>query len=591
VRAVLLAAVLVLSSQLAHADRGATFIDDDAAVVARIDVGPLYQLLDLGARAGGDLANLTAILGTASRFKLGHNLLTHKGYRQAGFDERRPIWLQLGAIDKRKVEGAFAHLATAHDWTNKTLRKSPKAVWRSRLIIPIRNRKRAQQTLAKLLGAVATMEPVSSKSGERLAVLVGERPRKSAEVVARLRRAKVTYIGWAQPLDAYLALRVVRGYAVIEVVGTFAGVPLVWARDRKKLLGGMAPIRRRKGGFSVRTRNRRALTQPGVHLWIGSANSTTAMMAIGLTDRLRTIAAHLPQSKARGQRAGKREPDCVALEALGEKGQVRELLVSIRPHKRRLELDFGWLLRKVDWVQAMHRPGNEIAAPGADKSVATATAFLGHGDRLAKLWRPAPLARGLASGLRALVACPGGSFSLFALLRWPELAAAFVADLRATNPTAKRITEHLHSPALAIKVPANPSRESGIMAFDAALADNEARQEAAELFVQAFGASRKGDGYRLWGNGRYTPFARDERVGFALGPESAAWYSKLPAGKPSKSLARAWIDVPGLIAPLARSIPQLEGLARLARTSLGKANLDLRLDGHVLRATAVIEVQ
>ncbi|MBT8491492.1 MAG: hypothetical protein KJO07_00415 [Deltaproteobacteria bacterium] len=583
------AGLVVLTSQTASAERATWLLDDDAAVVARIDVEPLYQLVDLAARSGDQLSRSIALVGTASRFKLGLNLLQRAGFKAAGFDERRPMWLQLGAIDGERVDRAFEHLAGASDWTPKVLRKSPKAVWRSRWIIPIRDRRKAKKTLVSLLGTVAELQPVYPKNRERLALLVGERPRKSADVVARLTRKGVATIGWAPQLDAYVTLRFGRRHAVVDIIGTFAGVPLVWARDRKKLIGAIARFGPRRSSFSLKDKARRSLTRKGVHLWVGSEAAGAALKAIGLNERLRATAARMPQSAAQRKRASKRDPDCVALEDLATRGQVSEMSLSLLPSKGQLQVRASWKLRRPDWLAAMHNPGSEVVAPGAGGSVATATVFLGGGQQLAKLRLPAPLARGLGSGLRALTRCPGGSFIAFALLRWPELAASFVADLRSVHPMGKRIVAAISNPAVAIKIPSGLAG-NGVMAFDATVG-KRARADIEGLFDQLFGNRQGLANGTVWGRGRFTPFRRGQRLGFGLGRRSRDWYVKLPAGKPSRSLARAWFDLPGLVVPLARTNKSLDWLGRLARTSLGKAELDVALDGDVVSATADIELQ
>ena len=579
-------------AQAARTDSSAAaLLDADAAVVVRLDPGVLFPAAELGAELGGVAGGIVELIRGGSKGLIGADILARKGYNKAGFDVRQPIWMQLAAIDGKRAIEVYERLGKARDWTTLFLRKTPKVMWRTRVVIPLRHRARAKKSLLTLLDQATTMHRLRPTEYERIALLLGDRPKNGKDIIRTLSRYGVIAIGWKSGIDAYVLLRLSKRVAIIEVVGSFAGVPLDWQRDRRKLLRTLVPIARRRGGFRSTLDSGAAheLNSPGAHVWISTKAARAALLALSHTEALRRIAARLPQSKAQARAfRAHTDPDCNGLDTLATRGRIVDVAVSMRLGGKSLQVQASWGLRSTDWLKRLRaKTSNLLAAPSA---VLAASVFIHDLKSLTKLWRPAPLQRGLASGLRSLTRCPGGSLTALLITGWPEIAASWLSDLRSVDPMARKIVDNF-GPAHAAIRKASIHPNKAVAAMEARVAS--AAGEVAKAFDIAFGKRAPMGVGKRWGQGPILAFIRGEMAGFAYGKRSLSWFAKLRRSKPPATkgtqLVAARIQPATLLRQIAVDVSSARPWSALAQKHLGPGTASVRVDGDRLRASITVE--
>jgi len=593
-RTPLIALVIAMAARasLAAPSGDAALLDGDAGIVARIDPSSLFAVLPMLAELGGPAGAGVELLRAGSKSIIGVDLTEAAGYGAAGLDPKRPIWIQLGAIDGRASTEVFEKLGQARDWTPELFRATNKVMWRSRIVVPVRRRDNARRALLEILDRATTMVRVRASEEERLAMLVGDRPKYGKEIIRALSQEGVIAIGWLEGPGAYLILRQSARVAIIEIAGPFAGVPVTWRRDRRKLLGALVPLARSKGGFAgqLGTGAARELATPGLHLWIEPAALRTTLVALHQTDELRHLATTLPQSdaKARAFQRRRSDPDCVGLTRLTERGQIRDFTASLRPKAKTLTLSLRWGLRATDWIRALRAPtGAVLPAVG----IASGAIFVHHLDKLTGLWRPAALQRGFATGLFALTHCPAGSLTALVLTAWPELAAAWIADLRQVSPAAKAIVDGLAVARGVIRRASIDPQRAAMAAEAEVIGTGDTIPEAFDL---VFGARAPSKDAMRWGRGPLFAFQHAKSFGFAYGQGTVRWFLNQPrtqGAAPAATLAVASFEPAPLLEQLAAEIDWLVPVAELARKHLGHGRAEIGVDGGSLHATASVELR
>lgn len=529
------------------------WLDADAPIVATLEPAGLEAMAAAVARTPGG-ARAVAAARVALGAVAGFDPLSKSGWSAAGFDADAPIAASLGAIDPDGAQAVYAALVAARRWDDRTLRRVRKVFWRSRAVLRVTDWQRARKTVDRVVAAVPGVYAVGAADAPQIAALVGERPRHADRVVSRLGRRGVVALGWIAGLDAYVAVRALPkpGLVVVDVVGTFAGVPIVWPRDSRKLL---AAIERAPGTSLLAAARERGAgaTRGAVTVWLRPRPLMALLKAVGRHAALRA-AAFAPGDRRALRRAADAElARCAELDAVVDTSPLADVAFAIDVTGDGVDARTVWGLRDgMALAAALLVDDDELFAwtDAPDRAV-TAAVYLGGIGALRGVPRPPLLRDGLGGVQRAAVACGGAGAIVAGLFGWPQLAGAALDALRAGAPDWAAIVEGARNAAVVVR-----RGRRGAAAYAAAITVDDAdaaavRARLARAAGRARDVSAGGRPVRLWSLGPRVAFAYEtgaDAAAFGVAADEPAARALVRAAGPTESppLARARIRVRAL---------------------------------------------
>lgn len=592
-RVALAAAVAVAAAPAAAARAAppitalADWADPDAAVVLVVQPDALAR----GFQLAGDLgADSVAGWPAAVREALGADVLDAAAWSKLGLDAGAPVVVSLGAIDGAEALAVYDALIAADKWNDKTLRTVRKTMWRHRAVIPLADARRATAAVKAMAAAAPGLYAVDvAADAPDIAMLLGAVPRKAPGVVSPLRKRGVEAIGWLPGLDAVIAVRVDarRKVVVVDVISSFAGVPLVWARNQKQIVGALD---RHRGGSGVRARlsagGAAGLGGADVIAWIQPGPLLDAAIATGRHNVLRAVAevAGARERKTIAREGGAAVERCELFRPFATAGAFSDAAIGLWLDARTPRVAVAWGLRRGDPLAAAlaARDDGAVDLAGLGAPVFVFASYLDGVGALRALPRPPALDGGVRALAETAATCGSGGALVTALFGWPAVAGAVLDRIAGAEPGAEPAVAGARNVVVAVK---DPPADGGARPDVAAVVSFDGAGGAAidALIERVAGAPTAG---KLGGravsqwkvlSGRAVSFGLlgDRRAAGAGTDEAVLAWLVAARGKPgpSKVIARWTAD-----------------LARLGAAELGVVRGELRLAGGVLSATFSFEL-
>jgi len=575
------------------------WLDADAPVVVSLRPTLLTTgatlLADAFGREAPELARAAAAGRAGSIAAFGADLLSRDGWLAAGLDPDQSVLISLGAIDDGRAEHVYDELFALDEWTDAKLRKVRKTYWRSRAVVSITDAKQAARTVRTLAAFASDIYAINKREATEIAMMLGGAARKAESVEQRLRKRKLVAIGWLEGFDAVIALRVLpkRKLLVIDVVGSFAGVPNVWTRDSRKLL---AAIERNPG-----TSKLPAILAQGTGadalgadfaVWLQPAALLEFARASRRHRALRVLATAKPAAARRRElhrEASAEIGQCNRLRPLATRGPLLDVAFTLDLDARGLRGRARWGLRK----------GNKLAPalavrddalmtwPGPKDAVITAAHYLGDVRALRALARPRVMRKGFDKLDDAMRQCGGGANFIAALFGWHALAGMALDEVVADDAALAAVVDGAGNGALAIRKVGKTDHD---LVGGAAVSVNAAGAKA--LATALDGALGPRDHKRLrkrrvtlWSSGaarafRFSPAKDVTAFGAAESSSTGAWLVRAAGPSADHPSARWRVEVPALL----EQLPPIPAWLRTIAAHIDSIDGTLTLDDRTLSA-------
>jgi hypothetical protein len=526
------------------------YLDGDAPLVMRVDPGKLESLVDLLASQSVVAQLAVSTIKKEASTLLGADLLSANGRRTLGIGAG-PVYLQLGAVDHDKAFSAYEALRTAKSWQPSVLRKVPKTFWRSRAVFTKVKATRVRRAVATLSRRSKVLTSVIPSNGKRLAMLLGTRPDNAANVVATLRKYGVLSLGWVDGLDAFVVIRLRPGVAIVEVAAPYAGVPLVWDRDRNKLLAA----------FRLKTRSRRdkptaalvpsafvkrSLASGGVRAVVFPGALFGFFASAANNQHLLEHPGHAATLSARKIWATSQPIPCKGIKEALVGSPLGPLAISLQASTDELEAVLRWHAKKAFTLHKILVSSEDPLAHVFDREAGlSAVSYLESLKGLRTLPRPALLRYSAPATRRALRRCTSGAFTTLTAFAWPLLAGQFLDDLAGISPEAMAIVDGLRNVSIAVKSPSLDYRNLEIAGEVSMASATEATIH--KLLDDVFGSRQTQNKLITWGAGALRPYQRGSSgpaiFGASMGKGLRKWFLDKAQPKPAVgALLRARVD-------------------------------------------------
>ncbi len=563
-------AILSVGISAAHASSPADWLDPDAAVVVRVDMQFLGRASQIAAETGGRFATVAKLAAVMSAAGLGLDVTRTRAWQDSGFDTSRPILLQMGAIDVSEATRVAKALFEAKSWSAKAMRKIPKTYWRSRLVLPIHSARAARSVLSGVR-TIPDLHTVEPKNRAEIAMILGARSARARTIIPTLRKRGVFMVGWLPGFDSLVFARIVgNDVVVVDIIGSFGGVPVVWDRESSALLKVVSRGSSQGQGSFLRTVGKGAshqLSRPGLALWLQPSRLLDAARALELTRLLRQDADILAARKRRARRMPAQSPACRDFRELADAGAFTDFAVRLHAGKRRARVTLSWGLRAQYGLRRALTTADDrlpLPRPAANTRLAGSLYLSGLGA-LRGLARPSAFAGSWERMWERVRQCGGGAATVTAVFGWPQVASLFLDEVASIDPSARRVVASVRNGSVAIhRLAWNPDKIA--WAGDVSLVRSGAKDVHGYLDA-VFGSSSlhsKPRTHRIWGAGPIRPYAwhRGKKVsvvGMAMGGATVAWRLGHATGKQvvNPQVARYRLDIQ-------RSLKDL-GLGSLAR--------------------------
>jgi hypothetical protein len=543
------------------------WLDEDAPVVVSLRPSFLSAGATLLSKSFGvdapELAVGVAAVSAGSKAALGVDLLSRAGWEAAGFDPDEAVLISIAAIDDRHAEQVYDKLFSFKEWSDAKLRKVRKAYWRSRAVIRLTDTKLAAKAVRALVAFTPDLYSVRKDNARELAMLLGGSARKSNAIVGRLRKRNFVAMGWLGGLDSVISFRIdgKRNLLLIDVVGSFAGVPTVWTRDSKKLLAVLerSPGNSKLPSLMARGAGASALDSD-LAVWLQPRALVDLAKAAGRHSALRALAVSKPNKKKR------RELHKIASSEIGQCDRFRDLAARgpFLDAAFTLDLDSHGLRGRSSWgLRTLLVKDDGLLAWGNPKdSVIVAAHYLQGLAKIRALPRPKVMKKGFDTLGEAMHLCGSGGSFVVALFGWPSLIGMALDELRAEDPMLATLIDGMRNGALAIQ--RIGENESDLIAAAALSFDAKAAKRLRGLVDPMFGkATRKKFGGRpatVWKAApvsafTYEPGRAVTGFGGAMGKGAISWFVRAYGPSPNPPIARWSIDAARLVAQLPEAVP------------------------------------
>ncbi len=598
--AVAVAIALASPGSYAHASpttKLASFLDGDAAVALRVDLGHLEEAIELYRTSGIAGASETVFMASAlSAAILGFDPSTRNGWLAAGFDPRAPILAGLGAIDEAAALRIYRGPRQPRTAT----------FWRGRIVLSIHDHARARASLGKLAKLLPELHQVEAGKGAALLRSLGGKANSGKVLVTELARAGVLSAGRLPVGDQLLFTHTVGDVAIIDFIGGFA-TSLSWRKDRAAILALLARRPGKKGLTSrLGSGAARRLTEPGIVLWVDPNRLLVTREAIRRDRSLRSARA-----RHTGPPAAALQPQlCAQFAEIANHGPLADLALVTRISPRtaiataHIETTLAWGLRPAYRLAAAflaRRDGLiDVRAAVTSKGAAIAGAlYLRSLEPLRALPRPELIDKGRADLLLAMDKCGVAATTVLLAWGWPQLLASRIDAIAAVHAGAATLVASTRNAVFAID-----RVGLDLAGLSAGLAISFAPGASSLIdgyLDHVFGAGQRHPRaqrpYTSWGHGHIRPYAMSSpglRIyGAVVDPSALPWFLALPAGKPQPAsaviaelIANPHSIISGLAtgsgsgAELARRLLPFSKLTELFESSLA-------IDGDQLTATSI----
>ncbi len=612
-----MAAVIAVSSVAApgaavaaDADDLLGWLDDDAPVVITVRPAALERVSRLATDwFGSDLPALSdgvRDLGADLSAVVGFDAMAVDAWRAAGFDPDSPIAISVGAIDDIGTRGVFDDLFAAKDWNDRTLRKVRKVYWRSRAVAKVRDADAAAATVARAAAALPRLHAVTKANARKVSMTLGGSARKAKPVYDRLRKRKILAVGWIDGIDAVVAVHIdrKRKVAVVDVVGSFAGVPTVWPRDSRKVI---ALIDRHPGNSRLRARIKAGagldVLDADAAMWIQPGAFLDAAKAMGRHRALGAVALSGGSKRQRKQlhAAATAEIErCNELRPLVGKGPFVDLALAFDLSRTEATWRARWGLRAKYALAAALVPDDDglLSAAGAKDAVVAGAVHLGGLDALRGLPRAPALASGQALA-EAVYDCGAGGGFIASVFGWPQLIG-LALDEASAEPALAAVIGGVRNGAFAIRrLAADDELDAVVSVSMTEGAGSKLRTLLSAWLGSAATRSVRKRTVTEWKLDTARAFAwamaKDlTAVGFATRDGGVPWMVRASAAsKRASGAAIAWIavDAPELLDQLARLEPGASDSLRAMGRHVGALRGAVRVDGGALESRVSLELR
>jgi hypothetical protein len=570
-------------------DPALTYLDSDAMAVVSVTPADLAKVFETSRRASPRLKTAITLVSVLTRGGLGFDITKSKKWGDAGFDPDRAIVVQLLALDETRAQVVFRDLWKTEKWSSPALRRIKKTYWRTRIVLPIRSGVRASAMLSKS-SLIPDWYPVDNENAGDIAMMLGEPARHGERTVRSLTKSKIFAVGWIAALDTYVFARLAKKHIVVDLLGSFGGVPVTWARDKKALL---SLVTRQPGnaGFVGRMSSgaARKVGGPGLVMW----SHPQRLLAFG---RALEWNAQLTRISQADSNRGKRRKvtmvptECAAVDAIAQSGHLTDAALSVRTSARdvRARLTFG--VRAKSPLPAVLKPKRAAVLDTAHlkKAAMAGVLRIGDLDGLRRLTRPKEMAAAWDKVWASAAMCGGGAATVLTFFGWPQTAAVFLDELVALDSTAKELIDGARVAAFALKRP-GVGRDDTVGVAELAL--TQGASTVAERYLDVlFGDKKKANGdtisANVWGNGPLRPYlvsSGSTRVlGLGLGKRSIDWVVDQPRartkGKTAPPLFELKGDLSKSLAPLASSDSEWSAVAKMLHRAIGPISARMQVD-------------
>jgi hypothetical protein len=572
---VLVASMLVGASALAAARADAkpapsavelaAWLDDDAPIVAVIQP---EKFAAVAALAGRGLRHVAHPLG-AALIPLAEATDDDARWRQVGLDRQRPIALSVGAIDVSAAKTVFERLAGLPHWNDRAMRRIGKTYWRTRAVLSVADANLVGQSIGRVADRWPNLHPVAKAHHATIAALLGAPPEQASRLVARLRRNRIVALGWLDNIGGLVAVSVHPSskLLVVDVVGSFAGVPVVWTRDSREVLGLLS---RHRGGSSVADALSRGLgartwaAGSGLGLWLAPNRVFDTLQALAYNAALVEYAANPTTPRQRTERyraVSEAITRCERFRQLASHGPLSEMVGTVDADAAGLTAQLAWQLRGPTNPPATfaRMSGEDLPEP-ADLRAVVVARLLTSVRHVRQLPRPRILSAAEPDLATALQQCGSATVAMTLLWGWPGLAGRYLDQLEAAHPWVSAVLAKMLGAAVSLSPPESESSTAWrgtilttFSASDAAALRGLARAQIGPSETR----QHRGQRYELWRSPGLSlhSWAAGQRQWFAL---------HAPRGKPpvlaaagERSPADATRDSTGAFASAAVQLPEL----------------------------------
>ncbi len=491
---------------VAHAgvtDDLARWLDRDTPIVIRTEPLQLQRATEraiwLGIPEAARARDLSRVLGQSG---LGADLLTRRGWHDAGFDASAPILMGLAAINAPAMTSAINAARRG--------RLVAPPIWRNRIVMRVRDPGRVDSLVKRVARLMPMLSGVSTVETPLIARLLKASVMQSLRLAAELKRRGVLAVGYIDPLQSYVFVFRRGNTLIVDVLGTFNGVRPTWTRMRSRML---SVLDRGAGRFSRRLSSGAAtmLRAPGTAVWIDAVRLYDAVDAFRKLNILSMFFAGVL-----GNRIPSPTATCASFRRVARAGPFKDMAVRSMIRTRSIELETAWGMRTLFKMSAPFIIQNDqlpLPKVGPRGPVATGALFVRGLGALRAVPRPAALQSSFWQTWRDAARCGRAATSTLGLFGWPQLLGLFMNDLAKINSSARTLVDGTRNAVLSLRKYSSQLKglELTVAASGTKPAMNAARRMVRTLFGRPTTHRRKGGPIATpittWGSGPMRPFS------------------------------------------------------------------------------------
>lgn len=601
----------VIAPRTATAQDALSQIEDGAALVVLVKLQAESALWRWLGSFGGALAPKIAMLKSAAgaeyKTALGFDPTGPSGWEESGLHVDRPIAASFFALDATSAEKFYTAQREA-GVEEKRPRRSPRPLWRHRLVAPVRDSAKVNALLAaaaQALGDRAVL--LSGVTPARLAALLGAPAQRAAVTGRALAKKGIVAVARSADDEGWIALVALRGeWLVIDAFSPFGGGPLDWERDGKAIVQALDAKPRRPVAVSLGPVAAGELPPADAALWL----QPTRLLDLGRWLGRENVLAALRAAGDDAQRRslldeGEREiASCEQFRPVADEGPLGELMLTLRAEPKAFVTRAVWSVRpSADLVGKLPRVDDGVIdLAAADDAVAVGAVYLDAAAALRALPRPGVLGRDLAAVRDAMHTCGGGGAAVAVLFGWPQLLALLLEEEIHGSPRWE-VLRHVRNLGIALRsVEESKNEQQSILvaSFDAAhqkWIDGELEQEfkrkttrkVAGRALQVWTKSSLEHAFRVpLGTGRLA-------YGVSLGGLSVIdWFWRRPAPRvvgPPPHWAAGRINLPRLFQQMGKQDPENARLGEALAQKLGHLLVFVQTGSDRLAAEGRLEIR